>query len=80
MPQNASYTDDVGHEWRVREIVSYSEKTPPPGEFPKVVRAAVIFELGGARLIADDAPLDWRAQPNVLGELFARARRPSTEY
>lgn len=72
----ATYTDDAGREWRVHEIVGYSEKTPPPGELPKVVRTAVVFESDGERRIADDAPLGWRDQPDTLAALFARARLP----
>jgi hypothetical protein len=79
MPHTSTYTDGTGQEWRVREIVRYAETLAPTG-VPKVVRAAIIFELAGARLIADNAPLDWCAHPDMLEELFARARLPSTEY
>jgi hypothetical protein len=75
MPHTATYTDNDGQEWCVREIVSYARQTPPPGQLPQITRAALIFELGGARLIADDAPLDWGARPDALSTLFARARR-----
>jgi hypothetical protein len=79
MPRTATYTDDAGREWRVREIVSYGDTPLVPGELPKVARVAVIFEFGSARLIADDAPLDWCARPGMLEALFARARLPSAD-
>jgi hypothetical protein len=78
MPHIATYTDSNGEEWFVREIVSYARQTPPPGHLPTISRAALVFELGGIRLIADDAPLDWDAKPEALSTLFARARRPNT--
>jgi hypothetical protein len=69
-----TYTDAVGRAWAVREFVSYGE-VPPAGVTPRVVRSGVIFESDEERRLADDAPLDWRARPAALDELFARARR-----
>jgi hypothetical protein len=80
MRDSVIYTDDTGREWQVREIVSYQEMGTIPGEFPEVVRTAVIFECEAVRRIADDAPLDWRGQPKVIAALFVRARPPSREY
>ena len=81
MTGSVTYRDDAGQEWQVREFVSYSEisyllERTPVDELPKVVQISLIFELGTTRLIADDAPLDWRDQPDMLAALFARARHP----
>ena len=75
-----TYSDHAGREWHVHEIVSYSEKTPPPGELPTVVRAAIVFESAGERRIADNVPLDWRQRPDTLAPLFARARLPNVGH
>lgn len=80
MPKLPTFTDDTGREWEVHEIVGYSTKTPDPGELPKVVRSALVFESSGERRIVDDAPLDWRTRPNELPTLFAQARLAGTEH
>jgi hypothetical protein len=72
------YTDGTGREWLVREIVSYAETGTPPGDFPAVVRTALVFESHGERRIADNAPLAWRDRIDMLSVLFDRARRPDT--
>jgi hypothetical protein len=79
MVEIRTYTDKTGRKWRVHEFVSYAEKTPPPGELPTVVGAAIVFESDDERRIADNAPIDWRAQPGALEALFARARAPEPQ-
>ena len=79
MAKLPTFTDDGGREWLVHEIVGYSTNTPDPGELPKVVRSALVFESNNERRIFDDAPLDWRARPTELPILFAQARQAGTE-
>lgn len=79
MQKTKTFADQTGRVWQVHEIVGYSSKTPDPGTLPEVVRSAVVFESKGERRMADDAPLDWRAQPDALPELFARAEVLNTD-
>jgi hypothetical protein len=73
--RSTTFTDGAGRRWRVRELVRpATTRRSVPGRMQALTRATLVFESRGERLFAN-APLDWRDDRLLLGELFARASR-----
>jgi hypothetical protein len=73
--RSTTYTDGGGRRWRVRELVRPDERAVRSGRAPALTHATLVFESRGERRFATHAPLDWRENRPLLGDLFAKARR-----
>ncbi len=74
--RSTTFTDGAGRRWRVREIIRPDgAATVRLGRIPALTHATLIFESRGERRFVSDAPLDWRDDRQLLGDMFARARR-----